>query len=339
MVSLPAPFSDIPRVELLFPRPSDIERLSRLTNKLNCGATIWIKREDCNSGLAFGGNKVRKLEYVVADALARGADTLVTTGGIQSNHMRQTAAAAARLGLKAALYPRAAVAGTEAEYDYAGNVQLNEILGAETFPVGTSEDDVLATLKHRGQKPYPIPSGASLHPLGGLGYARWAFEVLEQEEQLGVVFDTVVVATGSGSTIGGMIAGFGLAEKMGRLRSRKRVVGINILGREGVEELVLSIARNAGDKIGVDPGMITAEHFELEHSFLGEAYGKLDERTADAVKELARTEGILTDPVYTGKAFAGLLHVAKERGFGQGSNVLFCHTGGQSALSAYPTLK
>jgi 1-aminocyclopropane-1-carboxylate deaminase len=216
---------------------------------------------------------------------------------------------------------------------------LNEILGAETFPVGTSEDDALAALKNRGQKPYPIPSGASLHPLGGLGYARWAFEVLEQEEQLGVVFDTVVVATGSGSTIGGMIAGFKLAEKVGRLRSRKRLIGINILGREGVEELVLSIAKNAAEKIGVDPGMITAEHFELEHSFLGEAYGKLDERTAEAVKELARTEGILTDPVYTGKAFAGLLHMASERGFAQGSNVLFCHTGGQSALSAYPTLK
>lgn len=338
MVSLPAPFSGVARVKLLFDHPAVIEKLSRLTTKLDCGATFWIKREDCNSGLAFGGNKVRKLEYVLADAVAQGADTLVTTGGVQSNHMRQTSAAAARLGLKVALYPRAAVTETDAEYNYAGNIQLNHILGAETFPVGTTEEHVLEVLGSRGQKPYSIPSGASLHPLGGLGYARWAFEVLEQEAQLGVTFDTICMATGSGSTIGGMVAGFKLAEKSGMLSSKKRLLGFDILGRDRVDELVLDIARNTAQKIGVDPHTITEDDFELDHSFLGAAYGDLNETTLNAVKELAQTEGILTDPVYTGKAFGGLLHCAREGQLSKG-NILFCHTGGQSAISAYPMLK
>lgn len=230
------------------------------------------------------------------------------------------------------------MAATAAEYDYAGNVQLNEVLDAETFPVGTTEEGVLKTLSSRGQKPYSIPSGASLHPLGGLGYARWAFEILEQEKEMGVTFDAIAVATGSGSTIGGMIAGFKLAEKAGWLTSKKRLIGFSILGKEGVNDLVLRIARTAGKAIGVDPETITEDDYELNHAFLGVAYGQLDERTADAIKELARTEGILTDPVYTGKAFAGLLHIAREGGLPKG-NVLFCHTGGQSAMSAYPMLK
>ena len=203
--------------------------------------------------------------------------------------------------------------------------------------MGTTEEQVLETLRSRGQKPYSIPSGASLHPLGGVGYARWAFEVLEQEKDLGVVFDSVVVATGSGSTIGGMVAGFKLAEKVGKLTSKKRLIGFSVAGREAVNDLVLRIARNAAEKIGVDPETITEDDYEINHSFLGKAYGQLDERTADAIKELARTEGILTDPVYTGKTLAGLLHMAREGGFPKG-NILFCHTGGQAALSAYPML-
>lgn len=174
--------------------------------------------------------------------------------------------------------------------------------------------------------------------MGGLGYARWSFEVLDQEKQLGVQFDTIVVATGSGSTIGGMVAGFALAEQKGVLATRKRLLGFNISGRPGMKEQVLQIARNAAEKIGADPTAISYSDFELDDSFLGPAYGKIDERTCNAIKELARLEGILTDPVYTGKAFAGLLHTAREGGFVKG-NVLFCHTGGQSAISAYPTLK
>ncbi|KAF6827375.1 1-aminocyclopropane-1-carboxylate deaminase [Colletotrichum musicola] len=340
MVVLPPPFRDIPRVQLLYPRPADIEHLSRLTKSLDSRASVWILRDDCNSGLSFGGNKVRKLEYVLADALDQGADTLLTTGGIQSNHMRQTSAAAARLGLKVALHPREAVKSADAEYNYAGNIQINGILGAVTFPAGTSQDEALSILRERGQNPYPISSGASTHPLGGLGYARWAFEVLEQEARLGTLFDVIVVALGSGSTLGGMVAGFKLAQKLGRPGAKKRLIGFSILNESAdkATDLVLKIARTTASHIGLEPDEISREEFEVDSSFLGGVYGRLDDATAEGIKELARLEGVLTDPVYTGKAFTGLLHTAKAGGY-DGKNVLFCHTGGQPALSAYPNLK
>ncbi|KAK1623661.1 1-aminocyclopropane-1-carboxylate deaminase [Colletotrichum phormii] len=340
MVSLPHPFSEIPRIQLTYDRPVDIERLQRLPNQEGIKeGDIYIARDDCNSGLAFGGNKVRKLEYVLADAIGQGADTIVTTGGTQSNHMRQTAAAAAKLGLKVALFPVTAVPSDDAEYKYAGNIQLNSILGAETFPPNTSQDDVISTLESRGQKPYVIPAGASTHPLGGLGYARWAFELLEWEDELKKSISNIVVAVGSGSTLGGLVAGFKLAQQLGRDGSRKRLVGYSILKKpeDDVAGLVLDIARTAAKKIGLDPASITREDFEIDYEYLGGSYGHLDERTAEGIKALARTEGILTDPVYTGKAFTGLLHTAKAGGF-DGKATLFLHTGGQAALSAYPKL-
>lgn len=342
LAPLPEPFSEIPRVKLLFDRASDVEALSRLTKRLDAGgASFWMKREDCNSGLAFGGNKVRKLEYVLADAIAQGADTLVTTGGIQSNHMRQTAAAASRLGLQVAVYPRDAVEAKPDEYDYAGNVQLNSILGAEVFPTGTTEEAVLADLKRRGRVPYSIPVGASKHPLGGLGYARWAFELLEQEKRLGVIFDVVVTPVGSGSTLGGMVAGFKLAQRLGRDNATKRLLGFAVAGDStggDMAKLVLEIARTTASAIGLSPDEIAEDDFEVDAGFIGQGYGILDQRTVEGVKELARVEGILTDPVYTGKAFTGLLHRARAGQFA-GKKVLFCHTGGQVALSAYPQLK
>ncbi|RSL46404.1 hypothetical protein CEP54_013877 [Fusarium duplospermum] len=339
MVKLPSPFSDIPRVKLMFDRPVDIEPLPRLMASLDYGVCVWILREDRNSGLAFGGNKVRKLEYVLADALNQGADTLVTTGGIQSNHMCQTSAAAARIGLQVALYPKDAVPSNDPEYKHAGNVQANAIFGAETFPIGTSEETVIKTLKERGRTPYSIPTGASTHPLGGLGFARWAFELLEQETKLGVTFNVIVSATGSCSTLGGMVAGFKLAQKLGYPNSKKRLLGFAILNpsEQEVVDLVLTIAKTAASKIGLSPDDITKDDFEIDVSYLGGAYGNLDERTSDGIKELARLEGILTDPVYTGKAFTGLLHTARAGAF-KDKNVLFCHTGGQAALPAYPRL-
>jgi 1-aminocyclopropane-1-carboxylate deaminase len=226
------------------------------------------------------------------------------------------------------------------EYHSLGNVQLNEILGAETFPVSTAEDTVLQQLRSKGKKPYAIPSGASSHPLGGLGYARWAFEVLEQEAQLSVTFDTIVVTIGSGSTVAGMIAGFKLAQKQGLIAKPRRLVGFSIMGKsnEVVREMVLDIARTTAEKIGLKREDITGGELEIDDSFLGEAYGVLDERTVEGVKTMARAEGILTDPVYTGKAITGLIHTAKAGAY-SGSNVLFCHTGGQVALSAYPALR
>lgn len=195
-------------------------------------------------------------------------------------------------------------------------------------------------LRSRGSKPYAIPSGASTHPFGGLGYARWAFEVIEQEAQLSVTFDTIVMAIGSGSTVGGIIAGFKLAQKKGLNTSPRRFVGFSIMGKSNdeVRQMVLDIAQNTGEKIGLSREDITADDLEIDDSFLGEGYGLLDQRTTDGVKAMARLEGILMDPVYTGKAITGLMHMARAGGF-KGSNVLFCHTGGQVALSAYPELR
>src|SRR5436309_6560969 len=183
--------ADHPRYPLLL-GPSPVHRLDRLTEHLG-GATLWAKREDLNSGIAFGGNKTRKLEYLVADALAQGCDTLVSIGGVQSNHTRQVAAVAARVGLRCVLVQESWVDWPDAVYDKVGNILISRILGAEVrlvqaeFGIGFKEswEQALADVEARGGKPYPIPAGASDHPLGGLGYARWAQEVAEQEREPG----------------------------------------------------------------------------------------------------------------------------------------------------------
>src|SRR5262245_2919972 len=211
------------RVTLLF-GPSPVHRLERLSEHLGGAVDIWAKREDCNAGLAYGGNKVRKLEYLAADALAQGCDTLVSIGGVQSNHTRQVAAVAARLGLRCVLVQEHWVEWPDVVYDKVGNILLSRIMGADvrldpsSFDIGIrkSWEDALASVGESGGKPYAIPAGASDHPLGGLGFARWADEVAAQERELGVFFDTVVVCSVTGSTQAGMIAGF---------RSEERAVG------------------------------------------------------------------------------------------------------------------
>src|SRR5215472_8080680 len=200
------PLSDFPRYSLMF-GPSPVHQLERLSAHLG-GASIWAKREDCNSGLAFGGNKVRKLEYLVPDALAQGADTLVSIGGVQSNHTRQVAAVAAKLGLKAVLVQERWVDWPDVVYDRVGNIQLSRIMGADVrlvkagFGIGFKESwqQALADVEASGGRPYAIPAGASDHELGGLGFASWAAEVEAQERDLGVFFDTVIVCSVTGST-------------------------------------------------------------------------------------------------------------------------------------------
>src|SRR3954466_1544387 len=207
-----------PRHPLTF-GPSPVHPLDRLSDHLG-GARIWAKREDVNSGLAFGGNKIRKLEYIVPDVLASGSDTLVSIGGVQSNHTRQVAAVAAHLGLRCVLVQEHWVQWPDVVYDKVGNILLSRIMGADVrldpagFDIGIREswEEALASVEAAGRKPYPIPAGASDHPLGGLGFARWADEVAEQERELGVVFDTIVVCSVTGSTQAGMIAGFAAQE-------------------------------------------------------------------------------------------------------------------------------
>src|SRR6476659_3013244 len=223
-----ASLADFPRVPLTF-GPSPVHRLDRLSEHLGGQVEIWAKRDDCNSGLAYGGNKTRKLEYLVADALAQNCDTLVSIGGVQSNHTRQVAAVAARLGLNAVLVQESWVDWPDVVYDRVGNIQLSRIMGADVrlveagFGIGFKEswEQALADVEARGGKPYAIPAGASDHPLGGLGFAGWAEEVEAQERELGVFFDTVVVCSVTGSTQAGMIAGFARQER------GRRVIGID----------------------------------------------------------------------------------------------------------------
>src|SRR5207247_9468189 len=211
---------DFERVPLMFGR-SPVHRLERLTEHLVGEVEIWAKRDDCNSGLAYGGNKVRKLEYLAADALAQGCDTLVSIGGVQSNHTRQVAAVAARLGLGCVLVQEHWVDWPDAVYDKVGNILLSRSMGADVrldpggFDIGIrpSWEEALASVEERGGKPYAIPAGASGHPLGGLGFAHWAEEVAEQEGELGLFFDTIVVCAVAGSTHAGMIAGFAAQEQ------------------------------------------------------------------------------------------------------------------------------
>jgi 1-aminocyclopropane-1-carboxylate deaminase len=327
-----------PRVELLF-GPSPVHRLDRLTAELG-GATIWAKRDDVSSGLAFGGNKTRKLEYLAADALAQGCDTLVSIGGVQSNHTRQVAAVAARLGLACVLVQESWVEWPDAVYDRVGNIQLSRILGADVrlveagFGIGfkASWEAALADVEARGGKPYAIPAGGSDHPLGGLGYARWAGEVAEQERELGVFFDTVIVCSVTGSTQAGMVAGFAAQDQARRVR------GIDGSARP-TETLaqVSRIARATAELIDLGRELRDDE-LELDDRYHAGTYGIPDERTLDAIRTGGRLEGMITDPVYEGKSLAALIDLVRRGELPAGSNVLYAHLGGQPALSGYSAL-
>ncbi|MGW4526137.1 1-aminocyclopropane-1-carboxylate deaminase [Amycolatopsis sp. NPDC004378] len=326
--------ADFPRYPLLF-GPSPVHPLDRLTEHLG-GAKIWAKREDVNSGLAFGGNKTRKLEYLVADALARKADTLVSIGGVQSNHTRQVAAAAARAGLKAVLVQESWVDWHDPLYDKVGNIQLSRILGADvrlveaSFGIGFKQawEDAVAEIEADGGKPYAIPAGASDHRLGGLGFANWIVELEEQEEQLGVFFDTVIVCSVTGSTQGGMVAGVAG-------HKNRRILGIDASAKpDETRAQVTRIARTTAELIGA--GEIP--EVELDDRYHAGTYGIPDKSTVDAIETCARLEGMITDPVYEGKSMAGLIDLVKNGEIDSGSNVLYAHLGGQPALNGYTSV-
>ena len=324
------------RVPLLF-GPSPVHRLERLSEHLGGKVELWAKREDCNSGLAYGGNKTRKLEYLVAEALAQGCDTLVSIGGVQSNHTRQVAAAAAHLGLGCVLVQEHWVDWPDVVYDKVGNILLSRIMGADVrldpagFDIGIrkSWEDALASIEARGGKPYAIPAGASDHPLGGLGFARWADEVAEQERDLDVFFDTVITCSVTGSTQAGMVAGFAAQEKT------RTVLGID--GSATVEqtwEQIARIARRTAEAIGLGRELQDDEIVLLDEWHAG-TYGIPDEKTIDAIRLCARLEGMLTDPVYEGKSMAALIDLVSSGRIEPGSRVLYAHLGGQPALNAY----
>ena len=330
---------DFPRTPLLF-GPSPIHPLRRLSDHLGGAVEIWAKREDCNSGIAFGGNKVRKLEYLVADALSQGCDTLVSIGGIQSNHTRAVTGVAAHLGMRVVTVQERWVDWPDPLYDKVGNLQLTRIMGGDIridpsgFDIGIRDSwqRALASVEEAGGKPYAIPAGGSDHPLGGLGFANWAREVAEQEPALELHFDTVVVCTVTGSTHAGMIAGFA-AEGRGR-----RVIGIDASATtEKTREQLERIARSTAEKIGLDREL-TADDIELVEGYHAGTYGIPDDVTIDAIHTAARLEGMLTDPVYEGKSMAGLIGMVRSGEIPPGSKVLYAHLGGQPALSAYASV-
>ena len=317
--------------------PTPIEKLNRLSEHLGGKVEIYAKREDCNSGLAFGGNKIRKLEYIVPDAIASNADTLVTIGGVQSNHTRQVAAVAAKLGMKCRLVQESWVPFQDAVYDRVGNILMSRVMGAEIdlvdegFDIGIRESwqRALEDVKAKGGKPYAIPAGASVHKFGGLGFVGFAEEVRAQESQMGIKFDYIIVCTVTGSTHAGMLVGFA---KDGRARN---VIGIDASATpQQTKAQVLKIAQNTADLVELGQ-QITADDIVLREEFAYPMYGVPSEETNEAIRLCARMEGMMTDPVYEGKSMQGLMELVRKDFFPAGSKVLYAHLGGVPAINAY----
>ncbi|KKB64182.1 1-aminocyclopropane-1-carboxylate deaminase [Robbsia andropogonis] len=328
-----------PKYSLTF-GPTPIHPLKRLSAHLGGKVALYAKREDCNSGLAFGGNKTRKLEYLIPEALAQGCDTLVSIGGIQSNQTRQVAAVAAHLGMKCVLVQENWVNYSDAVYDRVGNIQMSRIMGADVrlvadgFDIGIrkSWEDAMQSVREEGGKPFPIPAGCSEHPLGGLGFVGFAEEVRQQEAELGFKFDYIVVCAVTGSTQAGMVVGFA---DDGRAR---RVIGIDASAKpERTHEQILRIAKNTAALVDLDQD-ITADDVVLDTRFGGPEYGLPNEGTLEAIRLCAKLEGMLTDPVYEGKSMDGMIQMVRNGEFPEGSKVLYAHLGGVPALNGYSFL-
>jgi L-cysteate sulfo-lyase len=325
--------SRFPRVRLT-QAPTPIEYLPRLSRLLD-GPDIYIKRDD-NTGLATGGNKTRKLEFLIGEALALGATRILTQGATQSNHVRQTIAAANRFGLPTTVLLEERVSGAHADYYANGNVLLDRILGAQIAyrPGGLDMNQELpvlaAELREQGEKPYAIPGGGS-NAVGALGYVVSAQEIVTQAREQGLRFDHVVHATGSTGTQAGLVVG------LQALESGVPVLGISVRApREKQEENVLRLARQTRDLLGLR-GELPGQAVAVNADYVGAGYGLATPGMIEAVELLARQEGILLDPVYTGKGFAGLIDLIRKQHFTRGQKVLFVHTGGAAGLFAYRT--
>lgn len=317
--------------------PTHIEKLERLSSHLGGKVEIYAKRDDCNSGLAYGGNKLRKLEYIIPDALRSGAETLVSIGGVQSNHTRMIAAVAAKIGFRCRLVQESWVPHEDAVYDRIGNIMLSRIMGAdvqmvdEGFDIGIRQswEDAIEDVKAKGGRPYPIPAGASVHKYGGLGYVGFAEEVRAQEEELGFKFDYIVVCTVTGSTHAGMLVGFA---KDGRER---RVIGIDASFTPAqTKAQVLDIARRTAGlvELGKD---LSEDDVVLLEDYAYPVYGVPSDETKAAIRLCARLEGMITDPVYEGKSMQGMIDLVRKGYFPEGSRVLYAHLGGAPALNGY----
>jgi len=323
--------SQFPRVSLAH-LPTPLEHLPRLSRHLG-GPQIFVKRDDC-TGLATGGNKTRKLEFSMADALEQGADTIITVGAVQSNHVRQTAAAACKLGFKCEVLLEHRVKDPTDSYRTSGNVLLDRIFGANLreYPGGTDFDQameqVAGEVTASGGKPYLIPGGAS-NRVGALGYVNCASELLSQAEDEGLDIDHIITATGSAGTQGGMIVG------LKAMHSEIPLLGIGVNApRQEQEKKVYRLACETAEYIG-SPGIVAREDVVANCDYVGAGYGVPTESMNEAVLMLARLEGLLFDPVYSGKALAGMIDLVRGGEFSDASNIVFLHTGGSAALFAY----
>jgi len=323
--------SRFPRVRLAH-LPTPLEALPRLSEHLD-GPNLYIKRDDC-TGLATGGNKTRKLEFLMAEALQEKADTIITHGAVQSNHARQTAAAAARLGMGCELLFENRVQDPDDAYLNSGNVLLDRLLGARMhhYPKDTdmtqAMSDLAEELLHKGKRPYIIPGGGS-NPVGALGYVNCVLELLVQANEQGLVIDHLVHATGSAGTQAGLIVG------LKAMHSAIPLLGIGVNAPKDLqEERVYSLAVETAEYIGAG-GCVHRDDVVANCDYVGEGYGLSTDSMKEAVSLLARLEGILADPVYSGKGLAGMFDLIEKGYFKQGENVVFLHTGGSVGLFAY----
>ena len=313
--------------------PTPLEPMENLTRHLG-GPQLWIKRDDC-TGLSTGGNKTRKLEYLCAEAMALQADVIITQGATQSNHARQTAAAAAKLGIECCILLEDRTGYADAAYTQSGNVLLDKLHGASVFrrPGGAdmqAEMETLAAeLRAQGRTPYVIPGGGS-NPVGALGYVNAALELLNQAAEIGLRIDHLVHATGSAGTQAGLVAG------LVALNNGIPVLGIGVRApKEKQEANVLVLAQRTVAHMGL-PGIVRPEHVVANCDYVGQGYGIPTQGMVSAVKLLAEKEGILLDPVYSGKGMAGLIDLIGKGFFKKADNVVFLHTGGSVGLFGYP---
>lgn len=312
--------------------PTPLEPMPRLSRALG-GPRLWVKRDDL-TGLAFGGNKTRKLEYLMAEAVLGRFTAVMTAGAVQSNHARQTAAAAARLGMPCDLVLSELVARDDEAYRGSGNVMLDKLLGANVHvvPRGGNRDAVIADIVARrakeGHRVYSIPTGGS-NAVGAIGYAHAYHEIALQAEQAGIEPAAIVHASSSGGTQAGLIAGAGM------FADEPHIVGINVFAPDNeMRERVRALADQTAKLIGA-PG-VKARGIEVNHDFIGEGYGVPSEPMREAVRMAAECEGLMLDPVYSGKAMAGLISMVRAKRWKEDETVVFLHTGGSPALFAYP---
>jgi L-cysteate sulfo-lyase len=323
--------TSFPRVPLAH-LPTPLELLPNLTKHLG-GPEIWVKRDDC-TGLATGGNKTRKLEFSMGEALEKGADTIITVGAVQSNHVRQTAAAACKLGMKCEVLLENRVGDPSELYRTSGNVLLDRIFGANLreFDKGTdfdaAMDDVAEEVRASGGVPYIVPGGAS-NPVGALGYVGCGEELLQQFDKQNLKIDRLVTATGSAGTHGGLVVGLRASG------SDLPILGFGVNAPQDVqEERVFKLACETAELVG-KPGCVVREDIVADCNYIGPGYGEPTEGMNEAILMLARQEGLLFDPVYSGKALAGMIDYAREGRFGSDEKIVFLHTGGSAGLFAY----